>query len=263
MIRDLDNFLKEFDNKSKFEKSGLEWNDMLAIADHYASKKEGFDKIAREYFAQVMEFKPVHSVRYRLKDPDHLIEKIIRKTADDAKVISVDNYLEEITDIIGIRALHVYKNDFLLLHQQICKKYKKHFCESVHIKLRQGDDKSIFNPILKDDPKFEENNTYRSIHYVINHLDEVRVEIQTRTVFEEGWSEVDHKSLYKKNNENELVRFASSILSRLSGTCDELAELIKMIDVKSGSNKKMAVGDMKLEAESDIIDVLEAFIKKY
>ena len=53
------------------------------------------------------------------------------------------------------------------------------------------------------------NKDYRSIHYVIRNdtydpssgvrLFQVKVEIQTRSIFEEGWSEINHSLIYKKN----------------------------------------------------------------
>lgn len=60
----------------------------------------------------------------------------------------------------------------------------------------------------------------------------VPVEIQTRSIFEEGWSEINHKLLYKRGNlrldEEILLKQASSILSSLAGDCDTLGELIEV-----------------------------------
>lgn len=54
-----------------------------------------------------------------------------------------------------------------------------------------------------------------------------------RRIFEEGWSEINHKLLYKKNNlslnEEVLLEQASSILSSLAGDCDTLGELMAHI----------------------------------
>lgn len=77
---------------------------------------------------------------------------------------------------------------------------------------------------------------YRSIHYTIRAIKDnvmVHIEIQTRSIFEEGWSEINHKLLYKKNSlsldEEVLLKQTSSILSSLAGDCDTLGELMMRI----------------------------------
>ena len=61
-------------------------------------------------------FGMVHTIFGRAKNPEHLIEKIIRKvgTEDSAKYSQIDknNYLNIITDLIGIRILVLAKEDW-------------------------------------------------------------------------------------------------------------------------------------------------------
>ena len=47
------------------------------------------------------------------------------------------------------------------------------------------------------------------------------VEIQGRTLFEEGWSEIDHDIVYPYNTDNEMLKDFSTLLNRLSGMADE------------------------------------------
>ncbi len=85
--------------------------------------------------------------------------------------------------------------------------------------------------------EFQYGVDYRSIHYTIRHTDPdgtaVPIEIQTRSIFEEGWSEINHKLLYKKEcfdiAEEALLKKASSILSSLAGDCDTLVDLMRTI----------------------------------
>ena len=46
----------------------------------------------------------VHSLRARVKDPDHLLAKIIRKK----KKCSIKNYAAQITDLAGVRVLPLF-----------------------------------------------------------------------------------------------------------------------------------------------------------
>lgn len=235
MMLSKDEFLKKYGQQSEFEKSELDWETLLAIDNDYQQKESAFRDVAIKLVDQISSFPNVHSVRYRLKDPEHLIEKIIRKAVENANldvIYNVETYLTEITDIIGIRALYVFKNDYWDLHQRITKEYKKMFSEKPQVKLRVGDDKKIYSKLKN--VEYQQGTDYRSIHYSIRYLlseDFVPVEIQTRSIFEEGWSEINHRMLYKQpqNEYTLLLTQASSILSSLAGDCDVLAQLMKEI----------------------------------
>ena len=258
-------FLKKYGIEEKFYQSKLSWEVLMEIADDYESKIDKFKEIAVDYVNQLNDLPQVHSVRYRLKDVEHLIEKIIRKAVeyeDTDVVYNVETYLVEITDIIGIRALYVFKSDYLPLHNMIIKQYKKNFCEKPQVKLREGDNKKIYSGLKN--VEFQIDSMYRSIHYTIRATKEdviVPVEIQTRSVFEEGWSEINHKLLYKKNtlslDEEKLLRQASSILSSLAGDCDTLGEL--MTHIVNKENDFDFIKDHNFAKENSI---LEKIIKK-
>lgn len=253
-------FLKKYGVETAFFQSGISWDTFMQIANDYESKLGKFQEIAVDYVNQLNALPQVHSVRYRLKNVEHLIEKIIRKAVEDADTeYNVESYLVEITDIIGIRALYVFKSDYLPLHNAIIKKYKKNFCEKPQVKLREGDDKKIYAGLKN--VEFQIDSMYRSIHYTIRAAEDgviVPVEIQTRSIFEEGWSEINHKLLYKKNSlsldEEMLLRQASSILSSLAGDCDTLGEL--MTRIVNREDEVDFVRDCHLANGSSVLDEL-------
>jgi len=230
-------FLKRYNVQDKFYRAKISWDALMEIANDYEAKKSVFQDIAGNYVNQLNGMPQVHSVRFRLKDTEHLLEKIIRKAVEYEETNTVynkDTYLYEITDIIGIRALYVFKSDYLPLHNNIIKSFKHSFCEKPQVKLREGDDKNIYKGLRN--VEFQIDAMYRSIHYTIRHIEDgavVPVEIQTRSIFEEGWSEINHKLLYKRESlrvdEELLLRQASSILSSLAGDCDTLGELMNSI----------------------------------
>lgn len=64
----------------------------------------------------------VHSIRGRIKKPDHLIEKIIRNAKNNPKKynkIYVKNYCKIITDLIGFRVIILDKRDWKEIHQSL------------------------------------------------------------------------------------------------------------------------------------------------
>src|SRR5437764_611259 len=55
-----------------------------------------------------------HSIRKRVKDFEHLVEKLARKFLDKSKLITKDTLFtpEGVTDLGGIRILHIYKKQW-------------------------------------------------------------------------------------------------------------------------------------------------------
>lgn len=258
-------FFKKYNNEELFYQSGLSWDTLESIANDYEQKLNVFKEVATSYVNQISDLAHVHSVRFRIKDTEHLIEKIIRKTVEyeDTYVeFAKDTYLVEITDIIGIRALYVFKSDYLPLHRDITSIYKRNFCEKPQVKLREGDDKSIYQGLKN--VEFQYGVDYRSIHYTIRHTDGkglmVPIEIQTRSIFEEGWSEINHKLLYKKDYynvaEEALLKKTSSVLNSLAGDCDTLGDLMKSI-AERGEDVDILDDNILAEGRSVIDDIIK------
>lgn len=114
--------------------------------------------------------------------------------------------------------------------------------------------------------EFQFGVDYRSIHYTVRHTDAdkimVPIEIQTRSIFEEGWSEINHNLLYKKSHisvaEEIVLKQASSILSSLAGDCDTLGDLMKTI-AEHGEENSIIDGIGFSKGES----IIEEIIKHY
>ena len=63
----------------------------------------------------------VHSVRSRLKELQPLREKIQRKSSTEDP-ITPENVFDRITDIAGVRVLHLYQAQFTQIHRAINQK---------------------------------------------------------------------------------------------------------------------------------------------
>lgn len=240
-----DEFLRRFKISSKaFQFSGISWSNLKIIHADYLANREFLENTEKslvdKFLTNDAKEAGVHSVRSRLKKPDSLIEKIIRKTIAAKKKgvykkITPKNYSREIEDIIGIRILHVFKNDWYGIHSYILNILNDSHCKSKEIPIvyyRKGDEKSFVDSckkngcVAKPHPK-----GYRSIHYIIDPYPRRKygsVEIQVRTVFEDGWSEIDHKLRYvtKKGGKHKLDSYLLA-LNRIAGSADEIGTLIK------------------------------------
>lgn len=171
----------------------------------------------------------VHSVKSRLKDEGHLEGKISRKRLD-GRIITVDNFFQEITDFAGLRVLHLYQNQFSGIHEFIMKKVK-----SKNWKLLEKPIAYTWDPESVEYFKQYKIRTsmkssyYTSVHYLIapaNEVGGICCEIQVRTLFEEAWGEIDHSINYP--NKTALVASVEQlrVLSKLVSTGSRLADAI-------------------------------------
>lgn len=219
-------------DKETWEKCGLEWDDLVAIAQDHELNKPHLLQTA-EFFAKIIQgFNLVHSVRWRVKDTDHLLEKIIRKTAEGSekyKEISSSNYWEIITDLVGIRALHLFKDDVYGIDKLLRATWNP--IENPIAYIRTGDPESLTNGFIDCGIEVKNHRSgYRSVHYVFASQPTKRkiiAEVQVRTIFEEGWSEIDHRIRYPNFSQNQLVGYFLTIFNRLAGSADEMGDFVK------------------------------------
>ena len=183
----------------RFESLGRDIQILIDIANDYEVHKADLLDEASYVANKLQRCEGVHTVRSRIKDTSHLVEKIIRKweskeVAEKYDTISKDNYKSIISDLIGVRAIYLFKRDWEIVHNHILSKWQVQ--EEVVIYHREGDDLAKYEHYT-DCKKEVHDKGYRSIHYIIPATkiegQSVNCEIQTRTIFEEGWSEIDHK----------------------------------------------------------------------
>ena len=113
---DQETFFKEhYIDPEEFRACGISWEELCAIYDSYVSIEEHLRDLGKEFvdaYLYDIEKAGIHSYRYRTKDPEHLLEKIIRKRSEDPeRFADIDryNYHKYMTDLIGIRVF--FRND--------------------------------------------------------------------------------------------------------------------------------------------------------
>ena len=225
-----------------FNNTGFSWDELTKIFDNYSSLKPKLEHSAKAIveilFSKEAREIGIHSVRYRVKDAHGLIEKIIRKKLENPnREITLENYRTEVTDLIGIRALHIFKLDIYNIHYFILDTFNLKEDEQPTHYYREGDESefvSMCKGIGCEQKKHKKG--YRSVHYIVSTSltkDSYFAEIQVRTIFEEGWSEIDHKIRYSFKNYSE-TPFDSSLkqLNTLAGLADEHGATIKKLEEK-------------------------------
>lgn len=230
-----------------FINAGLTWEEILEIAEDYEHRvKEIFEPIKDEfiekYFWNKENVSGLQSYRSRCKDSEHLVEKIIRKKNENFlkyRYINKDNYWKFITDLVGVRGLLLYREDWVEFHKYITEEIANDperyvdnwlkdyvacddvfMAEAPKVHIRSGDFSDIYVNWIPLDCILDRKH-YRSIHYIVNYKG-VYIEIQIRTLFEEGWGEIDHDILYPRKLDNPMLMEYSELLNRLSGMGDEM-----------------------------------------
>ena len=170
----------------------------------------------------------VHSVKKRIKDDESLRKKIQRKSSTQDP-ITPENVFTRITDIAGVRVLHLYQAQFAQIHQVIVERLRsKEWTEHEKPTAYTWDPESqgFFSDqglevVVKE-------SLYTSIHYVVKPRKNSPFccEIQVRTLFEEIWGEIDHLINYPELTANLACRNQIGVLARLVGAGSRLADSI-------------------------------------
>lgn len=71
------------------------------------------------------------------------------------------------------------------------------------------------------------------MHYILKYRG-MYLEVQVRTLFEEGWGEIDHHILYPYKKQNPMLTEFSELLNRLAGMGDEMASFYRRLRMFRG-----------------------------
>ena len=241
--------------KETISKDNIAVDNIKEIYEDYMEYKDSYENQAA-FIANILRSQTmVHSVKSRIKEPDRLIEKVIRKTENrkskygDEFQFTVNNYKNEINDLIGIRVIHIFKDQWQEIHEFILRTWK---VIEITANVRDGDNIEVF-----DDQNIEVRSKasgYRSVHYLVEFYptsQKVIAEIQVRTIFEEGYGEIDHRLRYSHNEIPEILQSNLLLFNRIVGSADEMASLINNIS-KDWGKKEQKYKKIIEEQEAEI-----------
>ena len=226
----------------------ITWEELELIDADYRNLENAMRELGKSFIDEYLydiETAGIHSYRYRTKAADHLLEKIIRKKIENPRKfagLNHTNYYKYVTDLIGIRVFFLYREDWIHFHRYITARFENNPANYIHNRLADFDEdpthyyiterpkayKRAGDSKIYDDRQIEiiKGGIYRSLHYIIKYKG-YYVEIQGRTLFEEGWSEIDHDIVYKEAEDDEMLRDYSKLLNRLSGLADEMSSYFR------------------------------------
>ena len=170
-------------------------------------------KVLDERFSLDHERNPISMIKTRIKSPESIREKLIRKN------IPIDSdAISKLDDIAGVRVICSFVDDIYMLADCL---------------LKQDDIKLISKKDYINNPK---ENGYRSLHLIVEtpvFLESgkryMRVEVQLRTIAMEFWANLEHRLRYKKNLSEEINLLTQQELLICANQSAELDERMQKI----------------------------------
>lgn len=165
-------------------------------------------EILNNEFVHIYNYNPIEHIKSRLKTPESIVKKLKRYGWE----VNIDNMVEKLSDIAGIRIICSFTSDIYHIADMISN---------------QSDVTVLY---IKDYIKNPKPNGYKSFHMVVTipiYLTDgpvdTKVEIQIRTIAMDFWASLEHKIYYKFEGN------APSFLQKELKAC---ADMVDMLDMK-------------------------------
>ena len=159
------------------------WNTIIFL--YRSALKEVGTKveILNDEFQQVHQYNPIEYIKSRIKTPESIVKKLKRYGYES----TIDNMVDYINDIAGIRIVCSFTSDIYRLAEMIGKQ----------------NDLTVVS--VKDYIKHPKKSGYQSLHMILDvaiafqkEMQWIRVELQLRTAAMDYWANLDHQLRYKR-----------------------------------------------------------------
>lgn len=191
------------DYKSAQMSNGVDsWETMMLLYNS-ALKEVGTKlEILNDEFQHIHQYNPIEHIKSRIKSPESIVKKLKKRD----KEATIENMIEFVNDIAGIRVICSFTSDIY------------HIAEMIR---NQNDIKVIS---IKDYIVSPKESGYKSYHMVVSvpiylsdSVVDTKVEIQIRTIAMDFWASLEHKMNYKLDKaapdeiKQELLRCATMV----------------------------------------------------
>ena len=196
----------------------------------------------------------IHSLKSRVKDREHLRNKLNRKFTEAKQGgkqsdVKPDNLLIKITDLAGIRILHLYTRQISPIDtalREILKEQQWDLLEGPFARTWDDESREFFNRSQIQTQDSE--SMYTSVHYIVGSASRTKItcEIQVRTLMEEVWGEVDHALNYPKKSDSVACQEQIKVLARATSTATRLVDSIFATDEEFQRQAKLSRSGKRL-----------------
>lgn len=177
---------------------------------------------------------PIEFIKTRVKKPYSIVEKLNRRGFE----ISIQSVFENLNDVAGIRVICSFVDDIYTVAEM----------------LTNQDDVTLLE--VKDYIKNPKPNGYRSLHLIIqvpvyfsDKKEELRAEVQIRTIAMDFWASLEHDLRYKQE-----IPDTESVQEELKSCADTIADTDRrMMALRDKiETMKSAKVDNKEEKKTDV-----------
>lgn len=209
------------DSVRSFQKFFASSKDLMSCYRCAIMEVETKFRVLDERFSLAHDRNPIDNIQTRLKSPESIREKLIRKDLP----LTLDAIENNLFDIAGVRVVCSFVDDIYMLADCL---------------LRQDDITLIGRKDYIEHPK---GNGYRSLHLIVevpiflqNEKKLMKVEVQLRTIAMEFWANLEHQLRYKKN-------LSPEIIARTTRQLNECAQLSSVLDAQMQDIRDMIEND--------------------
>lgn len=210
-------------------------------------------QVRKDFLELLSSIDHIHLSTSRVKTISSILRKIITKRnlklADKKSPyssITADTYQNALTDLVGVRIILSYRGDWVEVHDRLLSLFPLRAKEDYSCGILAHESGQAF---IAEWPKayhaknddveayrkkgldiVEHEKGYRSVHYIISYCD-TYIELQIRTIYDEAWSDVDHRYVYKQeaNPSNDALKLLSKNLCALTNLSNDIGEQIKTV----------------------------------
>ena len=204
------------------------WNTVMLLYNSALKEVGTKMEILNDEFQHVHQYNPIEYIKSRIKTPESIVKKLRRNGYES----TIENMVNHVNDIAGIRIVCSFTSDIYRMAEMIGK---------------QNDLTVVW---VKDYIKNPKESGYKSYHMLVtvpiflsDRVVDTKVEIQIRTIAMDFWASLEHKIYYK---------FEGNAPDYISRDLQECAEIVSMLDAKMLSlNKAILEAKEAGEEEKD------------
>lgn len=194
--------------KQEFHEPVDQWKSTMFLYDSALKSINTKIEILNNEFVQLYNYNPIEHITSRLKTP----ASIVKKLKNDGKEVTIENMVNHLNDVAGIRIICSFMSDIYPIADMIAKQT----------------DITVLH--VKDYIRYPKANGYKSYHMVVtipvylsNGKIDTKVEIQIRTIAMDFWASLEHKIAYK---------FEGNAPDYLEAELKACADMVDILDAK-------------------------------
>lgn len=196
------------DYTSIFDEGIDSWETLMFLYNSALKEVSTKLDILNDEFKYVHKYDPIEYIKSRIKTPESIVKKLKRHGLE----VNVDNMINHINDIAGVRIVCSFTSDIYRIVEMIGKQ----------------NDLTVIS--VKDYIRNPKESGYKSFHMLVSvpiflgeQVIDTKVEIQIRTIAMDFWASLEHKIYYKFEGH------APEYISRELRDC---AQIVSMLDLK-------------------------------